>query len=236
LFSAVGVRARALKRRIASANDWRDTDGVVFVLLYLLVPLGTIFLLSQFRSFWVLRYIFPFLPPYCILVAYGLSRMPLKLRWAMVGLMVLATLWAVTDIYRDEQKENWRAAVQYMSAREEAGDVILLVDEDIWLPFEHYYHGATRRVGISRAVVDRELLAARVGMLLPSYNRIWLILSHTDNWIVRDYLRSSPAAELISEESFTGVQVELYVIQKEERPAAVEVGRIDPVGLPGGGL
>jgi hypothetical protein len=162
--------------------------------------------------------------------------MPLKLRWAMVGLMVLATLWAVTDIYRDEQKENWRAAVQYMSAREEAGDVILLVDEDIWLPFEHYYHGATRRVGISRAVVDRELLAARVGMLLPSYNRIWLILSHTDNWIVRDYLRSSPAAELISEESFTGVQVELYVIQKEERPAAVEVGRIDPVGLPGGGL
>ncbi len=221
LISALRVRAGAVKRALATADDWRDTDGAVFVLLYLLVPLGTVFFLSQFRSFWVLRYIFPFLPPYCILVAYGLSRMPLTFRWTMVGLMVLATLWAVTDIYRDEQKENWRAAVQYLSTREEAGDVILLVDEDIWLPFEHYYRGTARQVGISRAVQDRELLAARVGMLLPSYNRIWLILSHTDNWMVRDYLRSSLATELTSEESFTGVRVELYVVHADERAASV---------------
>jgi len=236
VLSAIGVRVGALKRGTATAHDWRGTDGVVFVLLYLLVPLGTVFVLSQFRSFWVLRYIFPFLPPYCILVAYGLSRMPRALRWTMVGLIVLATFWAVTDIYHDEQKENWRAAVQYLSAREEAGDVILLVDEDIWLPFEHYYRGTQRRVGISRAVDDRELLAARVGMLLPSYDRIWLVLSHTDNWMVRDYLRSSPNTELVSEEGFTGVRVELYVVHTDERPAAVEMKLVNPAGPLGGGL
>ncbi len=236
LVSAIGVRAGTLKRGRATADDWRDTDGLVFVLLYLLVPLGTVFFLSQFRSFWVLRYIFPFLPPYCILVAYGISRMPLTLRWTMAGLMVVVTFWAVTDIYRDEQKENWRAVVQYLSAREEAGDVILLVDEDIWLPFEHYYGGTTRRVGISRAVQDRELLVARVGMLLPSHDRIWLILSHTDNWMVRDYLRSSASTELESEESFTGVSVELYVIHTDELPVAVEAELVDSASLLGGGL
>lgn len=233
LLYVIGRRAGALKRGIATVDGWIDIDGIVLVLLYLLVPLSTVFFLSQFRSFWVLRYIFPFLPPYCILVAYGLSRMPLILRWTMVGLVVLASLWAVTDIYRDEQKENWRAVIQYLSAREEAGDVILLVDEDIWLPFEHYYRSSTRRVGISRAVDDRELLAARVGMILPSYSRIWLILSHTDNWMVRDYLRSSPVTDLVSEESFTGVRVELYVIHTDQRTDAAEVGWGNPVGLPG---
>ncbi len=236
LLSAIGVRAGAPRRGIATVHDRRDIDSIVFVLLYLLVPLGTVFLLSQFRSFWVLRYIFPFLPPFCILVAYGLSRMQLKLLWMMVGLMVLANLWAVADIYRDEQKENWRAAVQHMSAHEEAGDVILLVDEDIWLPFEHYYRGSTRRVGISRVVDDRDLLAARVGMLLPSYDRIWLVLSHTDNWMVRDFLLSSPATELVSEESFAGVQVELYVVHTDERAAAIKERLVSSAGLFGGSL
>jgi len=55
----------------SSARDLQagsERDGLLFVLLYLLMPLGTVFAFSQFRSFWVLRYIFPFLPPYCILV------------------------------------------------------------------------------------------------------------------------------------------------------------------------
>jgi hypothetical protein len=178
------------------------------------VPLGTVFLLSQFQSFWVLRYIFPFLPPYCILVARGLTRMPSRIvQTAVLAAIVLLSLWPIANTYRYEQKENWRAAVDYIHAREKAGDVIILVDEDIWLPFEHYYRGETRRVGVSRVVSDRDLLAARVGILLPSYERIWLVLSHTDNFALKDYLSTSRFTEPLSERQFTQVEVDLFAVK-----------------------
>jgi hypothetical protein len=189
-------------------------EGLVFATLYLAVPIGIVFLLSQFRSFWVLRYIFPFLPPYCILVARGILRMPTRtLRLALLLAIVLISLWPIVNTYRYEQKENWRAAVRFLSGAERARDVILLVDEDIWLPFEHYYQGSVRREGVSRVIADRDLLAARVGALLPNCDRIWLVLSHTDNLALKDHLVTSRYTWLISETHFTGVEVDLFEIR-----------------------
>jgi hypothetical protein len=131
----------------------------------------------------------------------------------VLGAIVLLSLWPITNIYRYEQKENWRAAVQYLTAGEQLGDLILLVDEDIWLPFEHYYRGSTRRMGVSRMVTDRDLLAARVGTILPNYNRIWLVLSHTDNLALKEHLTTSRYTELVSERHFTRVEVDLFVIK-----------------------
>lgn len=186
-------------------------EGILFAGLYLVVPLGTVFLLSQFQSFWVLRYIFPFLPAWCIIVARGISRVPGRLVGPLLtAAIVLASLWPIANTYRYEQKEDWRSAVQYISAQERPGDLIVLVDEDVWLPFEHYYRGPTRRVGVSRSIADRDLLAARVGMWVPSYTRIWLVLSHTDNLALKDYLETSRFTRLASERHFTLVEVDLF--------------------------
>ncbi len=196
------------KRLILSIDD-----GLVFCFLYLVAPIGLVFLISQFRSFWVLRYVFPFLPPYCILVARGISKMPSRALPTMVTLaIVLASLWPIANIYRYEQKENWRGAVQYIIAHEQPGDCVILVDEDIWLPFEHYYRGSLSYTGISRTITDRDFLAARVGAVLPTHSRIWLILSHTSNFALKDYLRSSRYTRLESENHFTGVEVDLFTI------------------------
>jgi 4-amino-4-deoxy-L-arabinose transferase-like glycosyltransferase len=196
---------------------WRLSldDGLVFTLLYLLVPLGAVFAFSQFESFWVLRYIFPFLPAWCIIVARGISRMPGRvLGRLMLASILVASVWPIANAYRYEQKENWRGAVAYISAQERPEDVIVLVDEDIWIPFEHYYCGATRRVGFSRSLTEPSLLAARVGMLVPSYSRIWLVLSHTDNLALKEYLKTSRYTRLESEKLFTQVQVDLFDVNQ----------------------
>jgi hypothetical protein len=175
-----------------------------------LVPLGIVFALSRYRSFWVLRYIFPFLPPYCILSALGLARLPRLARLLTTVLIVALSIWNVAYIYRYPQKEDWRAVVAYIESREQVGDLILLVDEDIWLPFEHYYQGEARREGISRGITDRELVAARMGALLHGYERMWLVLSHTDNWLVRDYLNTSGLVQHLDGRDWTGIRVDLY--------------------------
>ncbi|KPL24809.1 MAG: hypothetical protein AMJ93_01605 [Anaerolineae bacterium SM23_84] len=226
------------RRRLLLLSD----GGLAFALLYFAVPIGTVFALSQFRSFWVLRYIFPFLPPYCIIVARGISNLwrlgeaesgtdlrngksqdPSRraamrtagraLALVLLAAIVLTSTWPIANIYRYEHKENWRSAVSYLAAQEQANDLILLVDEDIWLPFEHYYDGSTRRIGVSRVVTDRDLLAARVGTVLPHYSRMWLVLSHTDNFLLKDYLTASRCTELVSEKHFTGIEIDLFNIQ-----------------------
>jgi 4-amino-4-deoxy-L-arabinose transferase-like glycosyltransferase len=212
-------------RRPAARLEWQRLslawdDGLVFTLLYLVVPIGAIFLVSQFRSFWVLRYLFPFLPPYCVLTARGIARMPGRALPALVTIaIVLASLWPISDIYRSQQKEDWRGAVQYIAAHEQPGDVLLMVDEDLWLPFEHYYHGSMSHLGISRTITERDFLAARVGLAASSHKRIWLVLSHTENQLVKDYLMTSGYTELASEKYFMNVEVDLFTVQSF--PAAV---------------
>lgn len=208
--SARSGGARASLHRTLSLDD-----GLVFALLYLLVPLGTVFVFSQFESFWVLRYLFPFLPAWCIIVARGIARMPGRvLRPVMLAAILLASAWPIANAYRYSQKEDWRGVVAYISAQERPRDVIVLVDEDIWIPFEHYYRGSTRCVGVSRTITDTSLLAARVGMLVPSYSRVWLVLSHTDNWALQEYLKSSRYTQMQSERQFTQVQVDLFDINQ----------------------
>jgi hypothetical protein len=56
-----------------------------------------------------------------------------------------------------------------------------------------------------------------VGMILPGHSRIWLVLSHTDNWMVRDYMMQSRYTELFLERDFTGVHVDLFTVHMDGR-------------------
>jgi hypothetical protein len=227
-------------RRPAARLEWPRLslawdDGLVFTLLYLVVPIGAIFMVSQFRSFWVLRYLFPFLPPYCVLAARGISRMPGRALPALVIVgIALASWWPIADMYRFEQKENWRGAVQYISAHEQSGDVVLMVDEDLWLPFEHYYHGSMSHLGVSRTITDRDSLAARAGLAASSHNRIWLVLSHTENQLLKDYLLTSGYTELVSESYFTSVEVDLFTVQPSPATAGRSPGPANTTGRSSG--
>jgi len=135
--------------------------------------------------------------------------------------IALASVWPIADMYRFEQKENWRGAVQYISAHEQPGDVVLMVDEDLWLPFEHYYRGSMSFSGVSRTITDRDFLAARAGLAASSHKRIWLVLSHTENQMLKDYLRTAGYTELVSESYFTSVEVDLFTVQS----ASATMGR-----------
>jgi hypothetical protein len=192
-------------------------EGTLFALFYLLVPLGTIFVYSQVRSSWVLRYLFPFLPPYCILLARGLLNLPARLPRIGLALAMLAlTLWPLINMYRLQQKEDWRGAAAIIASQEEPGDVLLTVDEDIWLPFEQYYDGSLYYQGISRNITDRDLLRARVGQAATAYRRVWLLLSHTNNVLVKDVLQEFPGSQLVLERYFLNVEVDLFDMSSTE--------------------
>ena len=192
-------------------------EGLFFTLLYLLVPVGTVFVYSQVRSSWVLRYLFPFLPPYCMLLARGVLNLPgRRLRIGLALVLLLLTLWPLANTYRLPQKEDWRSAAALIASQEQPGDILLTVDEDIWLPFEYYYRGSLYYQGISRSVSDKDLLRARVGQAASAYHRVWLLLSHTNNILLKDVLQQFPGSRMVLEQHYLNVEVDLFDLSPTE--------------------
>ncbi len=116
--------------------------GLWFCVLYVVVPLLTAWLLSQIKPMYSERYLLPFLPPYCILVACGLRALKWHwLRWAIVLCLTLTLLLGNWNAWRIAQREDWRWASSYVLARARPGDVVLFLPRWLAKPFDYYARG-----------------------------------------------------------------------------------------------
>lgn len=187
--------------------------GVVFLLLYLVLPVGAIFLLSQFRPGYLVRYLVIFLPAYSGLLGRGLATLRLRaLAWVLFAVLVLVSGLSLGDLYRLEQKENWRGLASYIQDQARKQDVIVLVDEDVSAVFGYYYRGALPVVGVSSFLQDQAALGDLAGRLRAGRSRLWLVMSHTTNEALFEQLASDARFRLTDERAFTGIRLALFEI------------------------
>ena len=135
-----------LDEAVAETRDGVPADayrtGLWFCVLYVVVPLLAAWLLSQIKPMYSERYLLPFVPPYCILVAYGLKALKWHwLRWAVVLCLTLTLLLGNWNAWRVEQREDWRWASSYVLARAQPGDVVLFLPRWLAKPFDYYARG-----------------------------------------------------------------------------------------------
>lgn len=208
-------------------------------LLWLLVPILTIFLLSYVKPMFKERYLFGAMPAFPLLAAIGIMAIrPVLVR----PVVALAVIWLAILPIRDgleiRQSENWRGAIAYIGESAQPDDGWIFISKRGQLGYE-YYAGwlGGGRPGATRPEVlepfDWGELAASVAYYrslesgttrLPEFSarhrRIWLVLSHEydstfggdTSEAVRAWLsRNGYAARL---RSFQNVQVRLY----ERRP------------------
>jgi hypothetical protein len=166
-------------------------------LLWLLVPVLTMFLLSYVKPMFKERYLFATMPAFPLLAAVGImSCRPVLARplaaLAIVGL-ALVPWWNGLEI---RQSENWRAAVAYLDANAQPDDGWIFISKRGQLGYE-YYGGwlAGGRSEASRPDVLESFswddLAAsetyyrsltsgttRLPEFSSRHPRIWLVLSH----------------------------------------------------------
>jgi hypothetical protein len=166
-------------------------------LLWLCVPILTIFLLSYVKPMFKERYLFVAMPAFPLLAAIGVMALrPVFLRpIAAIGLIGLSLVPIVNGL-EIRQSENWRGAVAYLESSAEPDDGWIFISKRGQLGYE-YYAGwlAGGRPGATRPNVlepfDWEELAASEGYyraltsgtsrlpeLTARHRRIWLVLSH----------------------------------------------------------
>nr|MBC7244093.1 glycosyltransferase family 39 protein [Chloroflexota bacterium] len=183
-------------------------EGLMFGLLYTVMPLLTIWLLSQVTPIYAIRYLLPFLPPYYMIVAHGIHILGRNwLRFALVLCLVLILLVGNWNALRIEQRDDWRGISAYVLAQAHPGDVVLCSPRWNVKPFDYYARG---QVAINMDLpipVTMQAAEEVVADIAQRYTRVWLIWQrghYSDpNGIVKQLLDSR--FQLIEAREFRGM-------------------------------
>jgi len=146
----------------------------LFLALWLIWPIAFVFLTSHLLvPIYIDRFLLVALPPYLILVAYGLLRIRHVIaRRGLILALTLAISLSLSRIYFDPvyAKEDWRGLARYIQQKSQCNDVIFLETLEGTLPFNYYYRGQLERVPMS---VNR--IIAPLDEITQKYDRIWLV-------------------------------------------------------------
>ncbi|MGC8827503.1 MAG: glycosyltransferase family 39 protein, partial [Anaerolineae bacterium] len=100
---------RLARPRPAEAPE--NSDGVLFCALWFALPLATAWLVSQVKPLYSLRYALPFLPPFCLLAAWGAEAVMQQQKAAgllLAGALLAANLAGTAVMAKLPQKPDWR--------------------------------------------------------------------------------------------------------------------------------
>jgi mannosyltransferase len=206
--------------------------SVVFALCWLVVPVAAVVLLSLvYKPLLVVRYLVICLPPFVMLVSYGLAR--LRIRRAVAAAAAFAVLVAVSlaglgALFAHGSPQDWRGAVATVADRAAPGDGVVIFAPYTRIPFEWYIHehpGAETRLrpvfpagpwagDPLRYDSSIDVRAAAIEAAVSGYGRIWLVLSQQELYPSQEQalLAGLRSAGLVPADSrtFHGVEVVEY--------------------------
>ncbi len=189
-------------------RSWWESGGRGWTLAVILagVPVLTVFALSQFIPMFVLRYTFVFMPAFALLAGRGLGRLRWPaVRWGIALPYLVGVALILVEVYAVPQKEDWRGVAAYLAQQTPPGATIFLVDEDIRVPLEYYYKQPADFHPIWRGHVSDEDLSPRIEPVMDQVAEFWLVVSHTDNDAVEQYLRRF--ADVVERREFLDISV-----------------------------
>ncbi len=215
LLSGLGPTLTRLARRRWRAN--RD-DSVVFVWLYLALPMALAYAISQITPLFITRYLVFVLPAYCLALGLGLASIPNRwLRWGLALAIVALSAVSLHTLYRVQQKEDWRGAAAYVDNHVQPADVIFLVDEDIFIPFHHYFRHATDEQRVWRGLDDPQALDALVEAAIIQHDRLWIVRSHAPGRALDQAIERNARTALVTRRAFLGIEASLFRIRGGDR-------------------
>ena len=228
--AAALLPARHLQEKLrVSWEVWRRH----FLVLWLVFPIVFTLGLSLVKPLFVPRYFVFCLPALLLLMACGVAR--LRSAWLNVPavLFLLALSFRGTAGYYkrdlDIQRDDWRAASQYLLGQSQPGDALLFHVPMGRMPYE-FYHTLPKPASIAPIVLyprhaDHLTFLdfvekpddAEIEWLLPEHPRAWLVLTYAETPSGLPDARSVELSGLLGttystaeRRNFTGVEILLY--------------------------
>jgi len=149
------------------------------------------FFLSQFTaSIYVHRATVLATLPWYIMVARGIDRIKFKyLKSAIVMFLIIFSLVSIKEYFTQEQKDQWREVIAYISEEAKDGDLIYVYGGSPLENIFQYYYEKSILPGRKIDVMEMAFVgfnAGDVSDILCRFERVWVIFSHSRiNEVVR---------------------------------------------------
>ncbi len=166
----------ALRSGVSTPNRKRLDWGVLFCLLYLLVPLSSAWAISQIKPLFATRYLLPFLPPFLLLAAYGISTLPRRsLQISLMLPVAVIPLLISLQMQATEQNVNWRAIAADVLSRSAPGDVAVFEPGWYSKPFNYYARDQIEVFDTLPIPAEPASPDEALEVVLTQHRRAWLI-------------------------------------------------------------
>ncbi|MCC7446919.1 MAG: glycosyltransferase family 39 protein [Anaerolineae bacterium] len=146
------------------------------------------------------RYLAPFVPLALILLAgmvtglpHPLSPSPLRREgeprprtingWIVGLVMLLTVLISGAGIFRDLDRtlrDDFAAAAQFVEAHERPGDVVIVIPDYGWYPFQYHFHGQSPTYGLFSRVNIAANFELGITPLIEGKTGVWYVLYQAD--------------------------------------------------------
>lgn len=184
---------------------------VIFLLLWLLVPIFIPFLISaispQNSVFSSIRYVLFASPPYYLIASLGISRM-YKWKSFFLALLALFSIFPLYSYYINFDMEQWREASKYLQLNRLPDEYLFIQKANNMLPLGYYYPDMKNIIGVDN-----------IGEFIPALEgkqSFWLVLSlekYTDpEGLVKKYADSHYAP--VQTKEYIGVKIIRYMPPK----------------------
>ncbi|MHB8619287.1 MAG: hypothetical protein ACYDAG_06935, partial [Chloroflexota bacterium] len=165
-----------------SQTQWGTWAMAGLAVLYLVVPIGAMFLLGLRKPLYNPKFALVALPAFPLLLGVGLRRLGAFAPLGLVLVLISAAL-SLRNYYFNPAfaRDNYRGLAHFISTSERPGDAIILNAPGQEQIFPYYYHGPLPLIPLP---ADRPLIesktAAELTRLNSRYKRLWLVLYGTN--------------------------------------------------------
>ncbi len=222
---------------IGVGQSWRrDGRALVFALLYLGLPVLSVYLSSLRRPVFNERYLIAATPPYYTLLGVGLTELRQQARgkwsWAFYGGLLLALLVTGHSLYNHyfvpaySKTAGWRALAGYLDAAEEPGDIVVQNYPDPTL--DYYYRAEAPLLVLPKAFpVDETATAQALGELTETHERIWFLPYPAPTWDATGFVGNwlDRHCDKVQEQQVASFRLDLYLTPRAFLP------RMQPLNL-----
>lgn len=180
----VGLLCLPLMRK-----QWRS-PSLLWIALWGLLPIGSIFLLSQLFPFlWLERYAMIAIPYIVILLATGwidLWNNQKRLAILVAMLYIIAVSGPLLRYYTTNYHADWRGLAHAISRDEKPNDTVVIYPGSFLPYITHYYDGHSKLLPIEEIDhsedVDVDQLVSRIKNLSLVNSRFWLVCPVQNQW------------------------------------------------------
>lgn len=201
---------KKLKKFLFSEED-------LFLLLYLFMPLITVFIVSQFKSIWMPRYLIIIFPAFILIITRTLLTFRLLiLQIGFFIILLMGNIFATNEMYVQPNKADMRGIASYINNNSQKNDLIICYR----FPTFHleYYVGNNTSADLTYlGSIDSKEYPSKLDRKISNRTTFFIVYlnyrintKETINYLEPKVIELDQSFKIIEKINFTNLRIEKY--------------------------